>query len=223
MKFDVSRLETGEKYKLLSGCVTPRPIAFVSSMSPEGQVNLAPFSFFNVVSAEPMAVMFSPLTPKGGGMKDTLRNCLPPDEGGTGEFVVNLAVEGYAQKMAGCAEPLPHGTNEFDFVGLEAAPSEIVKPPRVAASPIAFECRTMQVVRFGPDVPLSGNIVIGEVVYVHAHEGVVDDRFHVSQDALRTLGRLGGPLYSRTRDQFAMERGQAALDGPTPAVDTPED
>ena len=219
MKLDATQLSTADRYRILSGCVTPRPIAFVSTMSPEGKVNLAPFSFFNGVSADPMAVMFSPLVKKDGTEKDTVRNCRPAAEGGTGEFVLNFVVEGYVQKMAACAEMLPYGDSEFEFAGLEAAASEVVKPPRVAASPISFECRTLQVVRLNPGVPMSGCLVIGEVVYIHAHEGVIDGKMHVSQEALRTVGRLGGPLYCRTQDQFAMKRGQAALDDPAPAVD----
>lgn len=219
MKLDATQLSTGDRYRILSGCVTPRPIAFVSTISPEGQVNLAPYSFFNGVSADPMAVVFSPLTKADGSDKDTVRNCLPVDEGGTGEFVLNFVVEGYVQQMAACAEALPHGQSEFAFAGIDAVDSEVVRPPRVAASPIAFECRTLQVVRLNPGAPMSGNLVIGEVVYIHAHEGVIDDKMHVVQDAWRTVGRLGGPLYTRTQDSFPMKRGQAALDDPAPAVD----
>lgn len=219
MKFDVSQLSVRDKYKLLSGCITPRPIAFVSTLSAEGRVNLAPYSFFNGISAEPMAVAFSPLVKQDGTDKDTVRNCLPVGEGGTGEFVLNFVAEGYVQKMAACAEPLPHGDSEFEFAGLESAPSEVVAPPRVARSPVAFECRTLQVVRLAPGVPMSGCLIIGEVVYVHAHEGVVGDAMHVSPDGLRTVGRLGGPSYCTTRDRFPMQRGRAALDDPAPWVD----
>ena len=222
MKLDATQLSTAEKYRLLSGCITPRPIAFVSSISPDGHVNLAPFSFFNGVSAAPMAVVFSPLTKPDGSEKDTLRNCAPASEGGTGEFVLNLAVEGYAQKMAACAEDLPYGEDEFAFAGLEPAASEVVRPPRVAASPIALECRTLQVVRLAPNVPMSGSLVIGEVVFIHADDAILDDKLHVQQDALHTLGRLGGPLYCRTREQFAMKRGQAALDEAPPAFEAPD-
>lgn len=215
MKLDPSTLTAGDRYRILTGSITPRPIAFVSSCDAEGRVNLAPFSFFNGVSASPMAVVFSPVTTQDGD-KDTLRNVLPKAEGGTGEFVLNLAVEAYAQKMAACAEDLPYGESELDFAGLTAAPSEVVAPPRVAESPIAFECRTLQVVRLAPGVPLSGNLVIGEVVFVHAKDDLLDAAHHVDQDKLGTLGRMGGPLYCRTTELFELPRGRPALDAKLP-------
>ncbi|CAN0589619.1 unnamed protein product, partial [Laminaria digitata] len=114
MKLDPSRLSAGQRYKLLVGCVTPRPIALVSSISADGRTNLAPFSFFNGISADPMAVMFSPFTKSDGGDKDTTANVLPVAEGGRGEFVINLAVQGNVRRMAACAEDLPYGDSEFD-------------------------------------------------------------------------------------------------------------
>lgn len=215
MDVDPKELTPLEQYKILSGCITPRPIAFVSSCSPDGAVNLAPFSFFNGAGANPMVLVFSPITTKDGD-KDTLRNVRPPDEGGIGEFVVNVAVEEYFQQMAACAETLPYGESELDMVGLTAAPSKAVKPPRVAESPVSFECRTLQIVCPNPGEPMSANIVIGEVVHVWLRDDVVDDAWHVDQDALRTLGRLGGPSYVRTRKRFDFVRGREALTKPAP-------
>jgi hypothetical protein len=101
-------------------------------------------------------------------------------------------------------------------------PSVRVAPPRVAASPVAFECRTLQIVRTNPGAPLAGNLVIGEVVYVHVHDAVFDaERFHLDQDALHTVGRLGGTLYARTTDRFPFVRGKAALGEALPFTPTP--
>lgn len=216
MQLDVADLGPSERYKLLTGSVTPRPIAFVSTLSPDGRGNLAPFSFFNGAGASPMTVVFSPVTKPDGTDKDTLRNLLPESEGGRGEFVVNLAVEAYAHRMAACAESLPYGEDELAFAGLTAAPSVRVAPPRVADSPVAFECRTLQVVRLAPGVPMSGNLVIGEVVFVHVADELIDDRLRIDQAKLGTLGRMGGAAYCRTRDRFDMTRGQAALDAGLP-------
>lgn len=216
MKLDPSQLSAGQRYKLLVGCVTPRPIALVSSISADGRTNLAPFSFFNGLSAEPMAVMFSPFTKSDGGDKDTTTNVLPIEEGGRGEFVINLAVEGNVRRMAGCAEDLPYGESEFDFAGLTAVESDVVAPPRVAESPVAFECRTLQVLRLAPNVPMSGNLVIGEVVAVHIEDRLIDAQFRVDQALLNTVGRMGGPTYCRTTEQFQLGRGLAALNGLAP-------
>lgn len=216
MKLDPSQLSAGQRYKLLVGCVTPRPIALVSSISADGRPNLAPFSFFNGISADPMAVMFSPFTKSDGSDKDTTTNVLPVAEGGRGEFVINLAVQDNVRRMAGCAEDLPYGESEFDFAGLTAVSSEVVAPPRVAESPVAFECRTLQVLRLAESVPLSGNLVIGEVVAVHIEDHLIDEGFRVDQGGLKTVGRMGGPTYCRTTAQFELGRGLAALQGPRP-------
>ena len=109
MEADPRDLEISERYKLLIGCVVPRPIALVSTVSPSGELNLAPFSFFNGVGSNPMTLVFCPGNKLDGGEKDTLANCKPVAEGGTGEFVVNVAVESYAAAMAAAAEPLPPG------------------------------------------------------------------------------------------------------------------
>lgn len=216
MDFDPARLAQADRYKLLIGAIVPRPIAFVSTISPDGRLNLAPFSFFAGVASEPMSVLFCPANRPDGGEKDTLRNALPPEEGGVGEFVVNTASESYERLMAACAEPLPYGESEFDFAGLSPVPSSVVRPPRVGEAPLSFECRTMQVIRLAPGVPGGGNIVIGRVVHVHAREGVVNERFHTDPVALRAIGRMGGIGYSRTADpvhRFEMPMGAQALGG----------
>jgi flavin reductase (DIM6/NTAB) family NADH-FMN oxidoreductase RutF len=204
-------LEIRDRYKLLIGSVVPRPIAFVATISPGGAHNLAPYSFFTAVGSDPMTLLFCPATMADGTDKDTLRNCLPPEEGGVGEFVVNVATEGYARKVAAAAEVLPYGESEFELTGLTPIPSSKVRPPRLAESPVCFECETLQVLRTSPGQPASGNVVMGQVVAVHVDEELIDERLHIDADLLGAIGRMGGPGYCRTRDRFEMPRGREAL------------
>lgn len=209
-------LDVSERYKLLIGCIVPRPIAFVSTMSAAGVANVAPFSFFNGVGSNPMTLVFCPGNAADGSEKDTLRNSKPVAEGGEGEFVVNLAREDYVRQVVAAAELLPPEESEFEAVGLTAAASEIVRPPRVAESPVAFECRTVQVIRTNPGRPAGGNLVLGEVVFVHVDDDLLDERMRVDPALLRAVGRMGGAGYSTTRDRFEIPRGLAALDVPDP-------
>lgn len=217
--YDLDALTSGDRYRLISGCITPRPIAFVSTIDQNGRTNIAPFSFFNAMGCDPIVFVFSPLTEIRDGkehLKDTLRNVLPVDEGGTGEMVIHLAVESNLRQMAASAANLEHDQSEFDFAGLTTVPSLKVKPPRIAESPIAFECRTLQVVRTAPGRSLSGNIVIAQAVHAWVDGALVDERMRVDQDALRTIGRVGGPNYVSTRDLFSFPRGEEALEAPLP-------
>lgn len=211
MEIDPSRLSQADRYKLLIGGIVPRPIALVSTLSPESRPNLAPFSFFNGVGSDPMMVLFCPANRPDGSEKDTLRNCKPLAEGGLGEFVVNIVSEAIERRMAAAAEPLPYGESEFDLAGLAAAPSLRVQPARVAESPLSFECRTVQVVRTNPGRAAGGNVVLGEVVHIHAADGLVNERFHVDAAKLEAIGRMGGLAYCRTRERFEMPMGRAAL------------
>lgn len=126
MELDPDRLAIPDRYKLLIGCIVPRPIAWVSTVSPVGLRNLAPFSFFAGVSSNPMSLLFCPANRDDGTEKDTLRNCKPREEGGTGEFVVNVATEEASRQMAACAEPLAYGESEFALAGVHEAPSAVV-------------------------------------------------------------------------------------------------
>jgi len=213
MELNPDTLDPAERYKLLIGCIVPRPIAFVSTISPDGAPNLAPFSFFTGIGSDPMTLLFCPgRRPDVDAEKDTLRNCRPRDEDGTGEFVVNAAIEDYQQRVAAAAEPLDYGQSEFDAVGLTATPGVKVKPPRVAESPWAFECETMQIIRIDPARADAGNVVIGRVVHVFVRDDVVNERMHIDPDTLRAIGRLGGQGYCTIRDRFEMRRGLGALD-----------
>lgn len=214
MEIDPSTLPQRDRYKLMIGAIVPRPIAFVSTLSRGGGPNLAPFSFFAGVSAVPMSLLFCPANKPepSADPKDTLRNILEtatgPRPGEGSQFVVSVVPHAIARPMALCAEPLPHGESEFDLAGLTPAPSHRVKPPRVKESPVAFECETVQVIRLAPGVPGGGNIVIGRVVWVHADDGVINDRLHVDPVALDAIGRMGGLSYCRTHDRFDLPMGK---------------
>lgn len=208
MEIDPSAISRAERYKLLIGGVVPRPIAFVSTMGVDGRTNLAPFSFFTAIGADPMMLMFCPANKEDGSEKDTLRNAKPVSEGGTGEFVVHIVSVEIAEAMAACAALLPYGESEFAFSGLTPVPSVRVKPPRVKECKLCFECETVQVIRTNPGAPGGGNVVIGRVVHVHADDGVLSERLHTDPAVLDALGRMGGPRgYCTTRDRLEVARG----------------
>ncbi len=214
MEIAIEQLETPVRYKLMIGTIVPRPIAFVSTISHEGMTNLAPFSYFTGVGSDPMTLLFCPAARPDGSDKDTLRNARPVSEGGTGQFVVNLASETYARQVAAAAEPLDPDESEFNLTGLAQVPSRVVRPPRVADSPIAYECETMQVISLHPDapgVPGSPYIVIGRVVHLFVRDDLLNERFHVDIEKLGAIGRLGGLAYCRLTDRFDMPFGREAL------------
>lgn len=187
-------------YKLLSGSILPRAIAFVSTADPQGHLNLAPFSFFTVACANPPTVLFCPMR-RGdtGGEKDTLKNIRQ-----TGDFVVNIVTESIAEQMNRCATEFPHEISEFDEAGLTPVASVKVKAPRVAESPISMECQLKQIIDIN-DQPGGGSIVLGEVVLFHLEDEIVDD-FRVNLERLRPIGRLAGSDYTYVRDLFSMDR-----------------
>ncbi len=187
-------------YKLLIGAVVPRPIAFVSTLSRDGIRNLAPFSFFTAVSANPPVICFCPLRRPGPDpYKDTLRNILA-----TKEFVVNIVSEEFVDKMNACSADFPPEVDEFEASGLTPIPSDLVKPPRVAESHVQMECKLYLTIEFG-ELPGSGNLVLGEVVRFHVDDQYFDD-FKIDPDKLRPIGRMAGATYTRTTDRFEMVR-----------------
>jgi flavin reductase (DIM6/NTAB) family NADH-FMN oxidoreductase RutF len=200
MTIDVADANMVEVYRTLIEIVTPRPIAWVTSIDLEGRVNLAPFSFFNAFGANPPVVVFSPIRRRDGSKKDTLLNVEA-----TGEFVVNAAVEALAEQVNLSSKELPRGSSEVELAGLTLSPSTRVRVPRIAESPVNLECRLLQVVPIG-DGPLSANLVIGEIVTIHVDESMLTSTGHVDPRKLRTIGRLGGTEYCRTSDLFSMER-----------------
>src|SRR5881227_2367267 len=144
MLLDVANANFLEVYQTLVGVVTPRPIAWVTSVDPEGRVNLAPFSFFNAFGANPPVVVFSPTLRRDGSKKDTLLNVEA-----TGEFVLNAAVEPLAEQVNLSSAELPRGESEVTLAGLTLRPSTKVRPPRLSEAPVNLECRVLQVVPIG--------------------------------------------------------------------------
>jgi flavin reductase (DIM6/NTAB) family NADH-FMN oxidoreductase RutF len=200
MIIDVRSADVVAVYRALIGVVTPRPIAWVTTVDEEGRVNLAPFSFFNAFGANPPVVVFSPVLRRDRSKKDTLQNL-----SSVNEFVLNAAVEELAEKVNATAGELPPGQSEADHAGLTLQASATVRPPRVAESPVHLECRVRQILPIG-DGPLAANLVIGEVLLIHIADSVLDDRGGIDPRKLRTIARLGADYYCRSTDLFEMER-----------------
>ncbi|MCH9039475.1 MAG: flavin reductase family protein [Chloroflexi bacterium] len=197
MKIDPNTFENFNR--VLTGVVVPRPIAFVSSISPEGIVNLAPFSFFNAVSYSPPTIVFSAARHAGWKEKDTLANIEA-----TGEFVVNIVSEDIAEAMNSTAAEFPAEVDEFEIAGLTALPSDTVKSPRVAESPVNMECRLNQIVTIGEGKSSHG-LVIAEVVLLHIRDDVINGH-RIDQQRLKPVGRLAGNMYCTTLDTYEMIR-----------------
>jgi flavin reductase (DIM6/NTAB) family NADH-FMN oxidoreductase RutF len=196
-EFDAATLDWQSQYKLLIGSVTPRPIALVTTLGSRG-ANAAPFSFFNAIGANPGMLMFS-VGERDGAAKDTLANILEIPE-----FVVHIVSDSIKEKMNVCAIDYARGVDETAEAGFTALASKLVRPPRIAEAPVAFECRLLQHLVLGR-VPY--HVVIGEVVYYHFHEGIVDERFHVDVGKINPIGRLAGKGgYTRITDRFEMPR-----------------
>jgi flavin reductase (DIM6/NTAB) family NADH-FMN oxidoreductase RutF len=193
-------LPSREAYSWLIGCITPRPIAWVSTCSAEGRTNLAPFSFFNGITSHPPSLLFCPANDRHGRAKDTLRNIEA-----TSEFVVNVCDFAHADLMNQTAAPLPPEVSEFERFSVPAAPSLKVRPPRVASAPAAFECRLHSIVRVG-EGPSAGNVVIGLIQCLHVDERVLGADGMPDAAKLDTLARLGGDLYCRTTHRLQLER-----------------
>jgi flavin reductase (DIM6/NTAB) family NADH-FMN oxidoreductase RutF len=208
MLLDFSTLPPRDAYAWMTQAVTPRPIAWVSTVSADGRTNLAPFSFFQAVCSNPPTLMFVPTNNRDGGKKDTLRNieAVP-------EFVVNLVPFALAGPMNATAAPLPHGESEFDHAGIAPAPSSKVRPPRVAAAPVAFECTLDRIVTIGAGVG-AGNVVFGRIVALHVADSVLGaDGRSLDPVKLDLVARLSGDFYMRTGELFTIARpaGGSAL------------
>ncbi len=208
MNFDFSQLAAADAFKLLSSVVVPRPIAWVVSQSATGDINAAPFSFFNVVSSDPPIVALG-IGPRGGQLKDTSRNILD-----TREFVINLVSAELAEQMNRTSLDYHADVNELVRAGLTTEPSKTVAPPRIAQSPAALECKVWQVIEAAPQRV----IVLARVVGMYLRDDALlsRDRFYVDTPALRLLGRMhGAGWYAHTSDLFQMLVPDAAND---PAV-----
>jgi flavin reductase (DIM6/NTAB) family NADH-FMN oxidoreductase RutF len=186
--------------RLLTGVILPRPIAFVSTISVDGVLNLAPFSFFTAVCPKPPTICFcNSIRSRDGSKKDTLRNVEA-----TGEFVVNIISEDIATQMVACSGEFPPDVDEFEVSGLTPIPSDLVKPPRVKECRVQMECRLLQVVTVSSE-PGGGSLVLGQVLRFHLDDGIVENGL-VDPDKLRPIGRMGGITYVRTTDRFQLAR-----------------
>jgi flavin reductase (DIM6/NTAB) family NADH-FMN oxidoreductase RutF len=200
MLVDFTTLPMRDAYAWMTSAIQPRPIAWVSTISASGRTNLAPFSFFQGVTANPPTLLFVPVNDRHGQKKDTVRNL---DE--VPEFVVNVVSFELAEKMNACAATLPYGESEFEKFGIDPERSSQVRPPRVAATPVAFECAVHQVVKVG-EGPLAANIVIGRILAVQVREDVLGTDGRLDPRKLDLIGRLGGEEYTRTREAFSLKR-----------------
>jgi len=188
MKIDPSERNWNQLYRLVTSTVVPRPIGWISTCDSEGVDNLAPFSSFNYISHKPIVLMFTAGRRDDGSLKDTPRNAVD-----TGEFVYNLVTEPIAEQMNQTGDALEPGDSEFDYTNVERANSTTVKPPRVAAADVAFECQLYDTYQFD-----HGRImVMGEVTYIHVSDDVLTDG-EIDARKIAAVGRLGGPYYTDT-------------------------
>jgi len=185
-------------YTILASLVTPRPIALVTTISADGKVNAAPFSFFNLLGAKPPICAFAPGDRDNGTPKDTALNIRAMHE-----FVVNLVDESVAEAMNQCAASLPFGESELTRAGLTVAPSSVVKPPRIAESPASLECVEWGTLQIG-----SNRVVIGLIKRIHLRDELFDaEKKRVRTEKLLTIGRMASPhWYCKTGERFEMKR-----------------
>jgi flavin reductase (DIM6/NTAB) family NADH-FMN oxidoreductase RutF len=191
-----------DSYRRLTEVVIPRPIALVATVDPGGAANLAPFSFFTVVSSNPPFIAFAPhRMGRTGTKKDTLRNIEL-----VGEFTVSVVTEEIAERVNACAAPLPYGESEFEHSGLTPVAADRVRAPLVAESPVGLEC-TLEEIRSYGDEGGAGSLVVGRVVLIHLDPALRNPADgSVRPERLRAVGRMGGSLWCRTQDTFPLER-----------------
>lgn len=201
MILDPEQASARDAYKLMIGAIVPRPIAFVSTLAADGVPNLAPFSFFTAITANPPTLCFAPgRRSSDGTRKDTLANI---EE--TGEFVVNVVTEAIGPQMNEAATDFPPELNEFEYAKLTPVPSRVIAPPRVAESPINMECELDRILHFGSDGPGGAALVIGRIVLFH----VDDDLYKAGRidiERLRPLGRLAGADYTTLGKIVSLKR-----------------
>ena len=203
MYYETDKNDHGLRYNPLKACVVPRPIGWLTTISAAGIVNLAPFSFFNLLSYDPPFVMFSAgVHEADGGKKDSVANVEA-----TGEFVFNMTTWAQKDQMNETARIIERGVDEMAAVGLEALPSRLVRPPRVKGSPVHFECRLHQIVVLPGNKPSSiHHVVIGRVLAVHIDDAVLTADGRVDLVKIRPIARLGYKDYASVESTFEMEK-----------------
>lgn len=198
MLLDPEKESPSAVYSAMIRAITPRPIAWVSSVSAEGVSNLAPFSYFNGVSTTPAALMFSAVNKPDGSKKDTVRNIES-----TKQFVVNIVPHAVAEKMAITAGDFDYEVSEFEKASLTERPSHRVDVPSVVQSPIQFECELMKIVNIGKG-PLAANVIFGRILLMSIDESVLTDD-KIAPELVDSIGRMGGRDYCRTNDRFSLK------------------
>ena len=186
-------------YKVMVGSIVPRPIAFVSTVSPQGIYNLSPFSFFPAASMNPPVVCFCPLRNSHGRPKDTLNNIER-----AGDFVVNIVSEEFVEQMNMTSAEFPPEVDEFQISGLTPVASDLVKAPRVKESHVSMECKLFRLFEIS-DRPSGGSIVTGEIVRLHVDDAYIDN-YRIDPEKLKAVGRMAGATYVRTADRFDLAR-----------------
>ena len=199
MKIDMANISYRDSHEVLASVIAPRPIAFVSTVSDNGVFNLAPFSFFAPLCTKPALLGFNVSSKRDGQKKDTIRNIES-----TREFVINVVDEPLAESMNQTSANFPSNVSEFTEVGLTPVKADLVKAPLVAESPINMECRLVQILEFG-EAPRTAGFIIGEVLQVHVKDELYVDG-EIQSSKIKPIARLGGELFCRTGDMFAMER-----------------
>lgn len=202
MQIEISKIPVTEAYQWMVSLVAPRPIAWVTTLSASGVINLAPFSFFNVFGANPPVVVFSPTLKRDSTKKDTLINIERH-----GEYVIHASTEGDIDAINASSASLPPELSEVEYVGKRTLPSVLVKVPRLADAPFALECKLRQIVPVG-NGPISSNLIIGDVVMMHIDPVILGKDGKVDPRRLRSVARLGGEHWCRSTDLFQMERPQ---------------
>lgn len=199
MIIDPSQLDRRERNGLMNGLVAPRPIAWVSSIAPDGSRNLAPFSFFGAFSFDPPTIGIGPGSRQGVN-KDTLHNVKA-----SGEMVVNLVDRRLAEIANACSAEFGPDIDEWELSGLEGLPSETVEPMRVAIAPVSLECRVKQVLELGTSDRASNNLVVAWITRIHVRDDAMNG-MSPDPEALDLVGRLGGDWWCTTRDRFKLPR-----------------
>jgi flavin reductase (DIM6/NTAB) family NADH-FMN oxidoreductase RutF len=200
MLLDFTKLPARDVYGWMSSTIAPRPIAWASTISADGRTNLAPFSFFQGITANPPTLMFVPVNNRDGQPKDTVRNILQVPE-----FVINMVPYPLAGPMNATAATLPYGESEAEKFGIETTPSTKVRPPRVTAAPVAFECTLDRIVNIG-EGPLAAHVIFGRIQLVHVSDAVLGPDGRIDPAKLDLIGRMGGDLYCRTTERFSVRR-----------------
>ena len=194
LTIDPKEVPVAKLHGLMLGAIGPRPIAFASTIGIDGKPNLAPFSFFNMFSANPPVLIFSPARRvRDNSLKHTFLNIKDVPE-----VVINIVNYDMVQQTSLSSSEYAQGVNEFEKAGLNMLPSDIVKPYRVAESPVQFECRVNEVVELGSDGG-AGNLIIAEVLKMHVNENILDEDGRIDQYKIDLVARMGGNWYSRAR------------------------